>query len=231
MPKIDLTIKPLDDEKEKERRAKKLDCRLPKPYFCAVVQGSPGSGKTSMVLNWIKFYAPFHDSYIFVSPTAQHDPKMKKVIMTLAKKGKHLELINKINKDTLGLVKLAIEEAPGNTFLFLDDVTGDSSILARDSDLVKFVTNRRHLKLNIMLCVHSYKATPKKMRENTNIRIFFDALRVDRKELQEETDIDLDPYMDQLNRFEFVMIQSMPRNQFKISRNMCGNFNLDNNQI
>ena len=221
---IDLTIKPVDDEGEKERRSKHLDPRLPKPYFCAVAQGSPGSGKTSLFLNWIKFYARFHDSYIFVSPTVMHDTKMIKAIKKLAKSGKEIKVFNKINKDTLGEVAVAVHELPGNKFLLFDDVTGNTAILNRDSEINKLCTNRRHLKLNIMLNVHSYKATPKKFRENTNVRIFFDALKVDQKEVLEETDIDLSSYLDKLPKHSFVMIQSLPQGKFKVTKNMAEKF-------
>ncbi len=189
-----LTIKNLDPG-YKIRGLSEVHPQLPKPFFCTMIQGSPGSGKTTMALNMIKFYRSFHDLFIFVSPSAGLDPKVVAFVKRLRERGKPVILITKIKTGVMERVKELIsdpEHASKHKLLFVDDVSGNANVLAKGNAMEDLCMNRRHLKLNIMLMLHTYKSAPKKFRLNSCTHILFDSSRSDIKEIMEERDVDLD---------------------------------------
>jgi len=213
-------IKPIDDGIN-NKIFKCIPKGLPQKYFCMTVQGSPASGKTTLALWLMIWMAKFEQAYIIISPTMKNDEKVTEILNKLRKKGKVVYVFDSMKAKTMDEVSDLLGdggELQGmRTMLLIDDVTGSTGAL-QSEQVIRFCTNRRHMKLNIVLNVHTYKSVPKKFRLNTDTRIIFDSTSIDQKELKEETDIDLSDYLPHLKQFEFVMIRSLPQGKFHITK-------------
>lgn len=77
---MSLKIKPLPGSEPQEviERRKKLDKNLWSPFGVISVPCPIGAGKTTLILNLVKFYKKFFDRIVYFSNTLDLDPKVEK---------------------------------------------------------------------------------------------------------------------------------------------------------
>ena len=142
----------------------KIPACLPKQSFSMAIVAPPASGKTTLLINLLcRWYDKSYDRVYFFMPESSRKSIKNKKLM------KHFDCCqdqcyDDLNPDTLGIVMSAIE-ADNKRGLFslivCDDITANlKSGSKRNSELMallkRALTNRRHLGLSIIMCVHKW---------------------------------------------------------------------------
>jgi len=150
--------------------------------------GKAGSGKSSMVISWLKskdaFKKVFHDVILFCPPNSRQSIKNDFW-------GENLPedlIFDELNLDNL---QQAYEQAEMNaqegfkTLIVLDDV---QKYLKGDCEkfLLHMVNNRRHAHLSIWLCCQNYKSIPKQTRQALTDLIIFKVNKTEMSNIFEE---------------------------------------------
>ena len=139
--------------------------------------------------------------------------------------GHPVKIFTEITGDTMDMVFEIMKLnrlANLNTCLFIDDVSGNTNILDRNATIEQICVQRAHYFTNIILIVHTYKSTPKKMRKNTNIMSWYDFGESEYKEMWEEHNINLKPYIDGLKNNDFVFMCKAKRKKWIMKINLDG---------
>ena len=169
---------------------------FPNQSFFWVICGRAGSGKTSLLINALsakndnRIYRKVFDKITLVMPKNSRRSIKNNPLDDLPPD----QQFEKFGTDVMTKIKEIREEfdeldkkkkRPRNQLLILDDVT---AYLKDDpSSLIELATNRRHLKLSIILLVQFIRAIPRPVRfQVTTITFFKPSNELDAKIIEEE---------------------------------------------
>ena len=169
---------------------------FPNKSFFWLICGKPGSGKTSLMLNALesknpnRVYRKVFDKIILVMPKNSRNSIKNNPLDDLPED----QLFENMGIDVINKVKSFREEfneedkkkkRNRKQLLILDDVT---AYLKDDpKSLIELATNRRHLKLSIILLVQFIKAVPTLVRfQVTNVSFFKPSNNLDLEIIREE---------------------------------------------
>jgi len=189
---------------------------FPNQSFFWLICGKPGSGKTSLLINALqskkenRIYRKVFDKILLVMPKNSRKALKKNPLDNLPDDqvfeifdNNVIEKIKDIREEFDDLDKK--KKRPRNQLLILDDITATLKNNDIQKALIELATNRRHLKLSIILLVQFIRAVPRPVRfQITQIVFFKPANQLDSKIIQEEyINLPHDQYND-LTRFVWV---------------------------
>lgn len=147
-------------------------------YSTTAIIGKPGSGKTSLLVSFLKgkgkqkVFRRCFDHILLVMPKSSRD-SMKDDIFASHSADK---MFDELNDDTINTIhnKLHVStEQKENTLLILDDIGASLKNNLIQKKLKEIIYNRRHLKVHIIMLLQSYKSCPSDVRKMmTNVFIF-----------------------------------------------------------
>lgn len=204
---------------------------FPNQSFFWVICGRAGSGKTSLLINALaaknenRIYRKVFDKITLVMPKNSRRSIKNNPMDDLPPD----QQFESLGTDVMTKVKEFREEfdeldkkkkRPRNQLLILDDVT---AYLKDDpSLLVEMATNRRHLKLSIILLVQFIRAIPRPVRfQVTTITFFKPSNELDAKIIEEEyVNLKKDVFKDMTrfvwtNAHDFLMINKQNETFYK----------------
>ena len=204
---------------------------FPNQSFFWVICGRAGSGKTSLLINALaaknenRIYRKVFDKITLVMPKNSRRSIKNNSLDDLPPD----QQFESLGTDVMTKVKEIREEfdeldkkkkRPRNQLLILDDVT---AYLKDDpSLLVEMATNRRHLKLSIILLVQFIRAIPRPVRfQVTTITFFKPSNELDAKIIEEEyVNLKKDVFKDMTrfvwtNAHDFLMIDKQNETFYK----------------
>lgn len=204
---------------------------FPNQSFFWVICGRAGSGKTSLLINALaaknenRIYRKVFDKITLVMPKNSRRSIKNNPMDDLPPD----QQFESLGTDVMTKVKEIREEfdeldkkkkRPRNQLLILDDVT---AYLKDDpSLLVEMATNRRHLKLSIILLVQFIRAIPRPVRfQVTTITFFKPSNELDAKIIEEEyVNLKKDVFKDMTrfvwtNAHDFLMINKQNETFYK----------------
>jgi hypothetical protein len=181
-----------------------------------LICGKAGSGKTSLLINMIsqkganRIYRKVFDKILLVMPSNSRKSMKNNPLDDLPDD----QMFDEFNYKVIDKVKEIREEfdvldkknkRSRNQLLILDDITATLKNNDIQKALIELATNRRHLKLSIILLVQFIRAVPRPVRfQITQIAFFKPANQLDSKIIQEEyINLPHDQYND-LTRFVWV---------------------------
>ena len=158
------------------KQISQLDKELPKPPFFIIIQGSVGSGKTSLLYSLLKNYQNknFFDVIIFYNRVADSDKvwetfeKEKKTAIEIYHNYNNNKLIDMIdNIDQVQEQRRQKKKRPLNILFVFDDMAY-SNIVSRGKStaLDQLVINRRHYNISLIITSQTYKALNQNLRTN-----------------------------------------------------------------
>jgi len=177
---------------------------FPNKSFFMLIVGKPGSGKTTFLLNMLtgkganRIYRKVFDKICLVMPSnsrrsIKDDPfEDLPADQTFEEFG--TSVIDKVREIRAEFDEMAKKDAKDkkpkrnrNQLLILDDVTAYLKQKENMKALVELATNRRHMKLSIILLVQFLKAVPRPVRfQITDICFFKPSNRLDLNIISEE---------------------------------------------
>jgi GTPase SAR1 family protein len=204
---------------------------FPNQSFFWVICGRAGSGKTSLLINALsakndnRIYRKVFDKITLVMPKNSRRSIKNNPMDDLPAD----QQFEKFGTDVMTKIKEIREEfdeldkkkkRPRNQLLILDDVT---AYLKDDpSSLIELATNRRHLKLSIILLVQFIRAIPRPVRfQVTTITFFKPSNELDAKIIEEEyVNMKKDVFKDMTrfvwtNAHDFLMIDKQNETFYK----------------
>lgn len=143
---------------------------LPNTAFFAGVMGPPGSGKTSLVVNFLTEKGMYHrafDHVHLVAPKASMG-SLKENIWEGHPQDK---IHNALDVSTLAELKALVDERRNKkphaetTLMVIDDMTVYLRKKGVEELLRDLVFNRRHYRLSILILIQSYMAMPPDLRK------------------------------------------------------------------
>lgn len=197
---MDLSIKPIDDQRTKNSEPKILPSH---PFSMSIVAGK-GSGKTTLIANLLmrpEFYRNEFERIVIFCPTLHADEKWERLLKEdiLYKKKKKLTDVDpekddpdrlKINRGDVHtepedfvkelkairaeyteIFKEEGKKALPKTLIILDDCLG-LKVLS-DKTLVNFIANCRHLNCSVLISVQRYNGINKTIRVNCTYLIVY----------------------------------------------------------
>ena len=188
---------------------------FPNQSFFMIICGKAGSGKTSLLINMLeskahnRIYNRVFDKIVLVMPTNSRKSIKDNPLDDLPSdqtfenfSDKVVEKIKDIREDFDVLDKK--KKRPRNQLLILDDITATLKNNDIMKSLIELATNRRHLKLSIVLLVQFLRAIPRPVRfQATSVVFFKPANQLDTNILKEEyVNLPTDQFND-LCRFVF----------------------------
>ena len=170
---------------------------FPNKSFFWVIVGKPGSGKTSLMLNCLsnrkkhsRVYYKVFDKIIVVMPKNSRLSIKDNIFDDLPED----QLFENFDDSVVNRVKDIRDEYTElnkkkkrnrNTLLILDDVT--AYLKDNPKALIELATNRRHLKLSIILLVQFIRSVPRPVRfQVTHITFFKPSNELDLDIIQQE---------------------------------------------
>jgi hypothetical protein len=189
---------------------------FPNTSFFWVICGKAGSGKTSLMINALKskkenrVYRKVFDKIILVMPENSKKSIKNNPLDDLPEDQvfenmgpEVIEKIKSIRNDFDEEDKK--KKRPRHQLLILDDVTAYLKDKENIKSLIELATNRRHLKLSIILLVQFLKSIPRPIRfQVTDITFFKPSNNLDLKIIQEEfVNLENDKFND-LTRYVFI---------------------------
>ena len=157
---------------------------FPNKSFFMLICGKPASGKTTFMLNMLiskgdnRIYRKVFDKICLVMPTnsrrsIKNDPfdDLPADQMFDEMNSSVIEKIKSIRDDFTELDKK--KKRNRNQLLILDDVTAYLKDKDNMRSLIELATNRRHLKLSIILLVQFVRAVPRPVRFQITDVVFF----------------------------------------------------------
>ena len=173
--------------------SEKIKEPFPNTSFFLVIAGKSGSGKTSLLINALtnpEIYKRVFDKIILVMPKNSRASLKNNPLDDLPSdqtfENFGPDVVQKIEQireefDTLNIKK----PRNRNQLLILDDVT--AYLKDHPKELIELATNRRHLKLSIVLLSQFIRAIPRPVRfQITHLTVFKPANELDSKVIEEE---------------------------------------------
>ena len=147
-------------------------------YSLTCIIGKPGSGKTSLLISFLKgkkkdkVFRKCFDHVLVVMPSSSIS-SMKENIF---KNHPDEKIFDELNFDTINTIQLKLNNSSGekeNTLLILDDIGASLKDNSLQKSLKQIIYNRRHLKVHIIMLLQSFKSCPLDIRKMmTNIYMF-----------------------------------------------------------
>ena len=171
---------------------------FPNQSFFWLIVGKAGSGKTSLLINALnmkkenRVYRKVFDKILLVMPSNSRKSLKKNPLDDLPddqvfENMDHtvIDKIKEIRSDFDELDKK--KKRSRRQLLILDDITAYLKQKENVKTLIELATNRRHLKLSIILLVQYIRAVPRPVRfQITNVTFFKPSNELDLKIIQEE---------------------------------------------
>ena len=167
---------------------------FPNQSFFMLICGKAGSGKTSLLINALiakksnRVYRKVFDKILLVMPSNSRKSLKNNPLDDLPNDQVFENFDNSV-VDKIKEIREEFDEAKKkrnrNQLLILDDVT---AYLKDDpKSLIELATNRRHLKLSIVLLVQFIRSVPRPVRfQVTHLTFFKPANELDSKIIEEE---------------------------------------------
>lgn len=150
--------------------SKQIESPLPNMAHFSAIIGSAGSGKTSLMVNFLtskQMYANTFDHVHMCCPKNSLGSLKKDIWENHPSDKMHTELdwltLDTIHKKALDRAKVKPE--PETTLLIIDDQTVWLKKKEIESKLREIIYNRRHLRLSVWILVQSYNAIPLNIRK------------------------------------------------------------------
>ena len=147
-------------------------------YSTTCIIGKPGSGKTSLLVSFLKgkgrnkIFRKSFDHILLVMPSSSRN-SMKENIFEDHPEEKVFEELNLETASTIYDKLLASTAQKENTLLILDDIGASLKNKEIQKILRNIIYNRRHLKVHIVILLQSFLSCPRELRKLfTNIFIF-----------------------------------------------------------
>ena len=189
---------------------------FPNQSFFWLIVGKAGSGKTSLMINALKskkenrVYRKVFDKILLVMPNNSRKSIKNNPLDDLPED----QQFENMGPDVIQKIESIREEfdeedkkkkRSRNQLLILDDITAYLKDKENIKSLIELATNRRHLKLSIILLVQFLKAVPRPVRfQVTHLSFFKPSNNLDSKIVQEEyINLENDKFQE-LTRFVFV---------------------------
>ena len=147
-------------------------------YSNTCIIGRPGSGKTSLLISFLKgkgenkVFRKCFNHVLVVMPSSSIS-SMKDNVFTGHPADK---IFDELNQETITTIKTKLDASTAedeNTLLILDDIGASLKDGVIQKQLKSIIYNRRHLKVHIIMLLQSYKSCPLDIRKMmTNIFIF-----------------------------------------------------------
>lgn len=218
------------------KKIKELEKELPKPPFFMIIQGSVGSGKTSLLYSLLKAYQDknFFDVIIFYNRVSDSDEvwekfETKKTAIELYHDYNDAKLIEIINQlDGVQSERREKKKRPLNVLFVFDDMAYSNIVRKNKSTaLDQLVINRRHYNASLIITSQTYKALNINLRTNNLSQLVL--LRANLKDLkmiaedhnagmiEEKEFINLYDSVKKGGQYDFLVVdyQDKPENIFK----------------
>lgn len=218
------------------KKIKELEKELPKPPFFMIIQGSVGSGKTSLLYSLLKAYQDknFFDVIIFYNRVSDSDSvwekfETKKTAIELYHDYNDAKLIEIINQlDGVQSERREKKKRPLNVLFVFDDMAYSNIVRKNKSTaLDQLVINRRHYNASLIITSQTYKALNINLRTNNLSQLVL--LRANLKDLkmiaedhnagmiEEKEFINLYDEVKKGGQYDFLVVdyQDKPENIFK----------------
>ena len=206
---------------------------FPNQSFFWLIVGKAGSGKTSLMINALesnglnRVYRKVFDKITLVMPLNSRSSLKNNPMDDLP----DYQLFETMSEEVINKVKSIRTEfdeedkkkkRPRHQLLILDDVTAYLKEKENIKSLIELATNRRHLKLSIILLVQFIRAVPRPVRfQVTTVTFFKPSNNLDLSVIQEEfVNLENDKFQD-LTRFvfqdthDFLMIDKNNESYYK----------------
>ena len=170
-----LTILPI----KKENKKKEFDIRkpLPEPPFTFVMIAPTKSGKSVMIVNFIKnamFYKGCFDEVYFISPTVNFDETLKSIAkdekIIKIHEEEELEKIDHILAEIVKTQKELENDKRKHILVVLDDMI---EYFKNSGKLNNLPALSRHYKLSFVVTTQAYTALPVRLRKNASSYVLF----------------------------------------------------------
>ena len=162
----------------------KIKPPFPNASFFLTIIGKPGSGKTNLLVNMLtnkNIYKRVFDKVLLVMPKNSIKSLKNNIFEDLPES----QQFNELTPDVFETIKQFREEfdeidedakkkpRSKNMLLILDDVTAQLKEKENQKLLIELSTNRRHLKLSIILISQYLRAIPRCVRSQTTNLVYF----------------------------------------------------------
>jgi len=162
----------------------KIKPPFPNSSFFLTIIGKPGSGKTNLLVNMLtnkNIYKRVFDKVILVMPKNSIKSLKNNIFEDLPEN----QQFNELSPDVFEVIKQFRAEfdevaedtkkkpRSKNMLLILDDVTAQLKEKDNQKLLIELSTNRRHLKLSIILISQYLRAIPRSVRSQTTNLVYF----------------------------------------------------------
>lgn len=162
----------------------KIKPPFPNASFFLTIIGKPGSGKTNLLVNMLtnkNIYKRVFDKVLLVMPKNSIKSLKNNIFEDLPES----QQFNELSPDVFETIKQFREEfdeveedakkkpRSKNMLLILDDVTAQLKEKENQKLLIELSTNRRHLKLSIILISQYLRAIPRCVRSQTTNLVYF----------------------------------------------------------
>lgn len=173
--------------------SEKIQPPFPNQSFFWIICGKPASGKTSLLINALTnpdIYRRTFDKIILVMPKNSRASLKNNPLDDLPSdqvfEDFGPEVVRKVEEVREDFNTLNIKKPKNrNQLLILDDVT--AYLKDHPKELIELATNRRHLKLSIVLLSQFVRAIPRPVRfQITHLTVFKPANELDTKVIEEE---------------------------------------------
>lgn len=171
---------------------------FPNQSFFWLIVGKAGSGKTSLLINALsmkkenRVYRRVYDRIVLVMPSNSRKSLKNNPLDDLPEdqvfENMGDDVIDKIKEIRAEFDELDKKKKRSRRqLLILDDITAYLKQKDNVKSLIELATNRRHLKLSIILLVQFIRAVPRPVRfQVTNVTFFKPSNEIDVKIIQEE---------------------------------------------
>lgn len=177
---MDLKIKPLKTNKNKIKlRPLMKDHTIPAFAESLLLVGASGSGKTTVLIRLLtskQFYYDYFNFIFLFSVTAKLDDTFKLLKIpdrhTFTTEDEMINGLEQIIKTQKEIVETkGLDKAPKIALVF-EDLTSNKKLM-KDPNFLLLWTAGRHLNLQIIACIHKYKALPRTQRLQAMNIIYF----------------------------------------------------------
>ena len=162
----------------------KIKPPFPNSSFFLTIIGKPGSGKTNLLVNMLtnkNIYKRVFDKVLLVMPKNSIKSLKNNIFADLPEEQQFNELTPDVF-ETIKHIRAEFDEIDEdakkkprskNMLLILDDVTAQLKDKDNQKLLIELSTNRRHLKLSIILISQYLRAIPRAVRSQTTNLVYF----------------------------------------------------------
>jgi KaiC/GvpD/RAD55 family RecA-like ATPase len=147
-------------------------------YSLTCIIGKPGSGKTSLLISFLKgkkkdkVFRKAFSNILVVMPSSS----IKSMKDNIFEKHPTEKIFEELTYDTVSTIQAKLNEYSAekeNTLLILDDIGASLKDNSIQKSLKQIIYNRRHLKVHIVMLLQSFKSCPLDIRKMmTNIFMF-----------------------------------------------------------